>query len=82
MSVFAARVGKHGPLTVVVVNKANTSLRTAVRLKHAAGARKAKGYQYAGAGLQKLGRVRVRHHAVRLTLPAYSVTLVRVPLRA
>jgi hypothetical protein len=82
VSVYAARVGKHGPLTVVVVNKATTALRTAVRLKHASGARKATAFLYAGAGIHKLGRVRVRHHAVRLTLPAMSVTLLRVPIRS
>ena len=80
MSVYAARDGAHGSLTVVVVNKATSPLRTAVRLKHAPGARKAKGYQYAGAGLRRLGGLRIRRHAVHLTLPALSVTLIRVPV--
>jgi len=80
VSVYAARAGAHGPLTIVVVNKATTALRAAVRLKHARGARKAKAWQYAGSGLRKVGGVRVRHHAVRLTFPAQSVTLIRVPL--
>ena len=32
--------------------------------------------------VRKLGKVRVRHHAVRLTLPPMSVTLLRIPLRS
>jgi hypothetical protein len=80
ISVFAARDGAHGPLTVVVVNKATTALRTAVKLRHAPGASKAKFYQYAGAGLRRLSRLHVRHHGVRLTFPALSVTLIRVPV--
>ena len=82
VSVFAARVGRSGPLTIVVVNKGTTALRTAVRLKHANGAGNARAWQYAGAGIRRLGGVRVQHHAVRLTLPASSVTLVRVPLHS
>ena len=82
MSVYAARTGKRGPLTIVVVNKTGAPLRTAVKLKHARGARKGKAYQYAGAGIRKLGGVRVRHHAVRLTFPATSITLIRIPLRS
>ncbi len=81
VSVYAARVGKHGALTIVVVNKASTALRSAVKLKHAGHPKRAKAFQYAGSGIRKLGTVRVRHHAVRLTLPAMSVTLIRVPLR-
>jgi hypothetical protein len=82
VSVYAARTGKKGPLTIVVVNKASSALRTAVRLKHAGGARKSKAWQYAGSGIRKLGGVRVRHHAVRLTVPATSITLIRVPLHS
>jgi hypothetical protein len=80
VSVYAARDGAHGALTVVVVNKATDSVRTAVKLKHAAGARRAEGYQYAGSGLRRLGGLKVRHHSVRLTLPALSVTLIRLPI--
>jgi len=64
------------------VNKATTALRTAVRLKHAGGAHQAKAWQYTGSGIRKLGGVRVRRHAVRLTLPGTSITLIRVPLHS
>ena len=70
VSVYAARVGKHGPLTIVVVNKAGD--RAAHRghgSSTPASAPKAKGCQYTGGAIRKLGAVRVRHHAVRLTLP-------------
>jgi hypothetical protein len=80
VAVYAARAGKSGPLTIVVVNKATTALRTAVKLKHARGVGKARAWQYAGGGIRGLGAVRVRHHAVRLTVPGSSVTLIRVPL--
>ena len=82
VSVYAARVGKSGPLTIVVVNKATTALRTAVKLKHARGAGSARAWQYAGSGIRGLGALRVRHHAVRFIVPASSVTLIRVPLRS
>jgi hypothetical protein len=82
VSVYAARVGKRGPLTIVVVNKATTALATAVKLKHARGAGNAKAWQYAGGGIRKVGGVRVRDHALRLTVPASSVTLIRVPLHS
>ena len=82
VSVYAARVGKSGPLTIVVVNKATTALRAAVKLKHARGAGSARAWQYAGSGIRGLGALRVRHHAVRLNVPASSVTLIRVPLRS
>jgi hypothetical protein len=82
VSVYAARVGRRGALTIVVVNKATTSLKTAVALEHARTGRKATAFQYAGRGIRRLGAVRVRHHRVRLTLPASSVTLIRVPLRS
>jgi len=80
LSVFAARSGAHGPLTIVVVNKAGSAVRTAVRLKHARGARKAKAWQYAGGRIGHLGGFRVRHHAVRLSFPAWSITMIRVAL--
>ena len=66
----------------MVVNKASAKLRTAVKLKHARGARKATAWQYAGGGIRKVGAVRARHHALRLTVPASSVTLIRVPLHS
>ncbi len=82
VSIYAARDGKRGPLTIVLVNKAGVPLRAAARLRHAKEAGKAKAYQYAGSGPRTLGTVRVRHHAVRLTVPATSVTLIRIPLRS
>lgn len=81
LSVYAARVGKHGPLTIVVVNKASTALRTAVQLKHAGRVGMAKAFQYAGDGIRRLGTIRVHHHGLRLTFPASSVTLIRVAVR-
>ena len=70
MSVYAARVGKSGPLTIVVVNKATTALRTAVKLKHARGARQRQGLAVRRRRASaSSARVRVRHHAVRLTAP-------------
>jgi len=81
-SVFAARVGRHGPLTIMVVNKASTSTRTAIRLRHARTGPKAKGFRYTGGGIHRLGAVRVRQHRIALTLPANSITLLRVPLRS
>lgn len=80
VSVYAARVGRKGPLTVVVVNKATRALATTVVLKHTEPGAHARAFQYAGAAIRKLGKVRVRGQRVALTLPPSSVTLVRVPL--
>ena len=75
-------MGRRGALTVVVVNKATTAVRTSLALRHARTGRKATAFRYAGGRIHPLGAVRVRQHRVRLTLPAASVTLVRVPVRS
>jgi hypothetical protein len=79
LSVYAARTGRRGPLTVVVVNKTGTALRSAVRLEGVHGAQRATTYQYAGRGIAT-GHARIRHGAARATYPAMSVTLLKIRL--
>ena len=62
--------------------KTETGADEALQLKHARGAGNAKAWQYAGAGIRKVVGVRVRNHAPRLTVPASSVSLIRVPLHS
>jgi hypothetical protein len=79
LAVYAARVGKHGPLTIVVVNKTSGSIRTRVRLHHATG-RGAKAWQYAGGQLRKVHGVQASRHGVAMKFPGDSVTLIKVSL--
>jgi hypothetical protein len=81
VSVYAARVGKRGPLTLVVVNKATRALKTSVALQHARPRGKPKAYQYAGKQVRKVRSAKLRGRALRLSLPASSITLVQLPLR-
>ncbi|WP_395657233.1 glycoside hydrolase family 44 protein [Nocardioides sp.] len=78
VSVFAARRGGAGPLTVVVVNKSTTALTSRLSLEHFPHARAAQAYQYAGAGIVALGKVAVGRSGFTGTYPGQSVTLVEI----
>ena len=83
VSVYAARVGKSGPADDR--GREQGDHRAADGGQAQARARctaRRRAWQYAGAGIRKVGGVRVRHHALRLTVPASSVTLIRVPLHS
>ena len=78
MSVFAARRGATGPLTVVVVNKSGAALRSRLDLRHFPHAASARAFRYAGAGIASLGRVRLGATGVTSTYPGRSVTLLEI----
>lgn len=81
MSVFAARRGKTGPLTIIVVNKATTPLRSSLGIARDAKAGTAKVWQYAGGPVARAGTVTVsRKGSFAHTYPGSSITLVQVPL--
>jgi hypothetical protein len=80
VSVYAARVGRRGPLTVMVVNKATRPVRSRLALHGARGAGRVTAYRWAGRGIARLPGPRVRRGAVRLALPASSVTVLRIAL--
>ena len=77
MSVFAARQGATGPLTIVVVNKSDRSLRTKLALKHFPHRTKATAYGYAGGPITPRP-VSVAAGGLTTTYPARSATLLVV----
>ena len=82
VSVYAARVGKSGPLTIVVVNKASTRCgRRSGSSTRAAPGRRLPGSTPAAASARSAPSGSA-DHALRLTVPASSVTLIRVPLHS
>lgn len=85
VSVFAARRGKTGPLTVMVINKSSEARETTLTLSHYTAASQAKGWRYSGANLsaiQKLPATPVSGGTLALTLPAESISFYLVPLAA
>ena len=81
LSVYAARRGAAGPLTVVVVNKTGGDLRSRLDLRHFPHQRKATVYRYAGGPVERAPAVRVGPGGFTATYPARSVTLVAVSPR-
>ncbi|WP_374675778.1 glycoside hydrolase family 44 protein [Ideonella sp.] len=85
VSVFAARRGKTGPLTVIVVNKSSEPQDSTLTLAHYSAAGQAKGWRYSGANLsaiQKLAATPVSGGTMALKLPAESISFYLVPLAA
>ena len=83
LAVYAARQGKHGTLTIVVVNKGSAALKATVKLHHGkvrAGA-KIKAFRYAGRKIAKAHGVHTSRRGLSMTFPALSVTLIAVPVR-
>lgn len=81
LSVYAARRGATGPLTIVVVNKTGGDLRSRLALEHFPHQRSAAAYRYDGGAIDRLRAVRVGSGGFTATYPARSVTLVAVSPR-
>ena len=78
MSVYAARRGASGPLTVMVVNKSDGALRSTLTLRHFPHHRTAAAYRYAGGDIAPLDPLRVGRTGVTATYPGRSVTLIAI----
>lgn len=76
VSVYAARRGAGGPLTIVVVNKTAGSLRSPLVLKNFPHAATATAYRYAGGDIVRLAPLSTGRGGFTLTYPPRSVTLV------
>jgi hypothetical protein len=73
LAVYAARNGKRGAVTIVVVNKAGTALKSKVALRGLKGKRQVRAFRYAGGGVKKVRKARLA-----MRFPASSVTLLEV----
>jgi hypothetical protein len=83
LSVYAARRGANGALTLMVVNKTGTKLTSHITLKHFAAGANAKAWRYGPANLsaiQHLKDVPVSANAFQATVPANSIILYVVPV--
>lgn len=81
LSVYAARRGAAGPLTVVVVNKTGGDLRSRLALRHFPHQRTAQVFRYAGGPVDRVRAVQVGRGGFTATYPARSVTLVAISAR-
>jgi len=84
LAVYAATRGSRGALTMMVVNKTSTSIRSPLRLQHFAAGRKAQAYRYSAAHLHAIvhaAAVAVDHRQLTTTYPADSITLLVLPHR-
>jgi hypothetical protein len=84
LAVYAATRSSDGALTMMVINKTGSAIRSAVRLRHFRGAHKARVFRYSSAHLQRIvkaARVAVRHRRLTTTYPASSITLLVLPHR-
>ena len=83
LSVYAARRGKNGALTVMAVNKSGAPLTSTITVSNFPAGAKAKVYQYSPANLsaiQHLANTPVNGGIINANLPADSVTMFLVPL--
>jgi hypothetical protein len=84
LSVYAARRGKNGALTLMAVNKAGVALSSKITLSHFAAGKKAQVYRYSPANLaaiEHLPGVPVTGGVINAELPADSITMYVVPVK-
>ncbi len=83
LSVYAARRGSTGPLTVMVVNKSGQGLSSTVALSHYTPGKAATAYRYSAArldGIVRLPDQPVSGGAMTVEFPADSITMFVVPV--
>ncbi|WP_374565350.1 glycoside hydrolase family 44 protein [Ideonella sp.] len=84
LSVYAARRGKKGALTLIAVNKSGTPLSSAITLSHFTPGKNAKVYRYSPANLstiEHLPGAPVNGGVINAELPADSITMYVVPVK-
>jgi Glycoside hydrolase family 44 len=84
LAVYAATRGSDGALTMMVVNKSGSSIRSPIALRHFAAGPKARVFRYSAAHLHKIVRgaaIAVHHRRLTTTYPASSITLLVLPRR-
>jgi len=76
---YAATRGSDGALTVMVINKTGSSIRSPIQLRHFAAGSKASVFRYSSAHLHKIVRgaaIAVAGRRLTTTYPATSITLL------
>jgi hypothetical protein len=84
LAVYAATRGRHGALTMMVINKTGSAIRAPIRLRHFAAGHRARVFRYSAAHLHEIVRgtaVAVNHGRLTATYPASSITLLVLPRR-
>jgi hypothetical protein len=84
LAVYAATRGTRGALTMMVINKTSSSIRTPIALRHFTPGGKARVYRYSAAHLHQIVQgtaVAVSAGRLTTTYPASSITLLVLPRR-
>ena len=84
LAVYAATRGSDGALTILVLNKTGSSIRSPIRLRHVAGLQAARVFRYSPAHLHEIvrgGALAEDHGRLTTTYPASSITLLVLPRR-
>ena len=85
VSVYAARRGAQGALTVMAINKTGSTQASTLTLRNFAAGKKAKVWRYGPptlSAIQHPAAVPVKNGAIQASLPANSITLFVVPVAA
>ena len=84
LAVYAATRSSDGALTVMVINKTGSSIRTSMLLRHFAAGQKARVFRYSSARPHTIVRgaaIAVHRGHLTTTYPARSLTLLVLPRR-
>jgi hypothetical protein len=84
LAVYAATRGSDGALTMMVINKTGSTIRSPILLRHFASGQSASVFRYSSAHLHKIVRgaaVAVDGRRLTTTYPADSITLLVLPRR-
>jgi hypothetical protein len=81
LSVYAAQHGRHGAVTVLVVNKTARALRSRLTLEHFRARAHAATYSYSGHGIERQAATRVSSGGFTRSYPARSISLVALARR-
>jgi hypothetical protein len=84
LALYAATRGRHGALTMMLINKSASSIRSTIALRHFAAGRRAGLYRYSAAHLGTIVHgtsVSVTSGRLTTTYPAHSITLLVLPHR-
>jgi hypothetical protein len=84
LAVYAATRGSDGGLTMMVINKTGSSIRSPIRLRHFAAGQRARVFRYSSAHLDRIVRpaaIAMHHGRLATSYPPRSITLLVLPRR-
>jgi hypothetical protein len=84
LALYAATRGRRGALTMMLINKTASSIRSTIALRHFAAGQRASLYRYSAAHLGTIAHgtsVSVTSGHLTTTYPAHSITLLVLPRR-